>query len=182
MAITITPVAASGTGGVQQNYPLKHGEGRLGAIYDLSGYTSRSKVNTANAVLAFGQPLSPNGEDKVRAYTKANGFAGFALISETFVPGTKSSTINSVSKSLPGYPNKYVVNVLEEGTIWVYTNTAVSQNGAVALLDAGGDVVVASGTANSSDINARFLADAAAGELVPILLGDIGLALVIPAA
>ena len=38
MAITITPVAASGSGGVQQTYPLKHGEARLGAIYDLSGY------------------------------------------------------------------------------------------------------------------------------------------------
>lgn len=176
MAITITPVAASGSGGVQKDYPLKHGEGRLGAVYDASGYTSRSKVNSAAAVLAFGQPLSPNGEDKVRAYTKANGFAGFALISDTFVPGTKSSTVNSVAKSLPGYPDKYVVNVLESGTIWVYTNTAASQGGTVALLNAGGDVVVASGTANSTDINARFLADAAAGELVPIHLGDIGLA------
>jgi len=176
MAITITPVAASGSGGVQQTYPLKHGEARLGAIYDLSGYTSRSKVNSAAAVLAFGQPLSANGEDKVRAYTKANGFAGFALISDTFVPGTKSSTINSASKSLPGYPSQQVVNVLESGTIWVYTNTAAVQDGVVALLDAGGDVVVASGTANSSDIKARFLANAAAGELVPIQLGDIGLA------
>jgi hypothetical protein len=176
MAITITPVAASGSGGVQQDYPLKHGFGRLGAVYDLSGYTSRSKINSTSAVLAFGQPLSPNGEDKVRAYTKANGFAGFALISDTFVPGSKSSTINSVSKTLPGYPEQYVVNVLEAGTIWVYTNTAVSQNDTVALLDAGGDVVVASGTANSTDINAYFLADAAAGELVPIQLGGIGFA------
>jgi ribonuclease PH len=92
------------------------------------------------------------------------------------VPGTKSSTINSASKSLPGYPNQQVVNVLESGTIWVYTNTAAVQDGVVALLDAGGDVVVASGTANSSDIKARFLANAAAGELVPIQLGDIGLA------
>lgn len=176
MAITITPVAASGSGGVQKDYPLKHGEGRLGAVYDASGYTSRSKVNSAGAVLAFGQPLSPNGEDKVRAYTKANGFAGFALISDTFVPGTKSSTVNGGAKSLPGYSDKYVVNVLESGTIWVYTNTAASQGGTVALLNAGGDVVVASGTANSTDISARFLADAAAGELVPIHLGDIGLA------
>ena len=176
MAITITPVTASGSGGVQQDYPLKHGEGRLGAVYDLSDYNSRSKINTANAVLSFGQPLSINGEDKVRAYTKANGFAGFALISDTFVPGTKSSTINSVSKSLPGYPNKYTVNVLENGTIWVYTNNAVSQNGVVALLDAGGDFVVASGTASSSNINARFLADAAAGELVPIQMLDVGFA------
>lgn len=170
MAITITPAAASGTSGVQQTYPLKHGEARLGAAYDLSGYVSRSKINGAGAVVAFGQPVSPHGEDKVRAYTKANGFAGFALISDTFVPGTKSSTINAASKSLPGYPDKYPVNVLEHGTIWVYTNNAVSQNGKVALLDAGGDVVVASGTASSTDISAYFLADAAAGELVPIQL------------
>jgi len=173
MAITITPVAASGTGGVQQDYPLKHGEGRLGAVYDLSAYTSRSKINSAGAALAFGQPLSPNGEDKVRAYTAANGFAGFALISDTFVPEAKSSTINSVAKSLPGYPDKTPVNVLESGTIWVYTNTAATQNGQVALLDAGGDAVVASGTASSTDISAYFLADAAAGELVPIQLKGI---------
>lgn len=173
MAITITPVAASGSGGVQNDYPLKHGFGRVGAIYDLSGYTSRSGVNTSGTVLAFGQPLSPNGEDKVRAYTKVNGFAGFALVSDTFVPGTKNSTINGAAKSLPGYPDKYVVNVLESGTIWVYTNTAATQGGQVALLDAGGDAVVASGTASSTVINAYFLKNAAAGELVPIQFGGI---------
>lgn len=173
MAITITPVAATGSGGVQNDYPLKQGAARLGAIYDLSGYTSRSRVNTAGAVLAFGQPLSPNGEDKVRAYTKVNGFAGFALISDTFVPGTKSSTISGTSRSLPGYPDKTPANVLESGTIWVYTNTAAVQGGQVALLDAGGDVVVAAGTASSTVINGYFLETAAAGELVPIQFNGI---------
>lgn len=173
MAITITPVAASGSVGVQTTYPLKQGEARLGAVYDLSGYISRSKINAAAGVLAFGQPLSPNGEDKVRNYTQANGFAGFALISDTFVPGTKSATVNGASKSLPGYPDKTPVNVLESGSIWVYANTAVSQGAQVALLDAGGDAVVASGTASSSDIPAYFLADAAAGELVPIQLTSL---------
>lgn len=170
MAITITPVAASGSGGVQQDYPLKIGKARLGSVYDLSDYFSRSFVNTSGGVIAFGQPVSLNGENKVRNYTKANGFAGFAMISDTFVPFPKTSTINGASKQLAGYPDKYTVNVMFTGTIWVYSNTAVVQGENVALLDAGGDAVVASGTASSSDINAYFLANGSAGELVPIQL------------
>lgn len=172
MALTITPAPGS-SGGVQSDYNLRIGKARLGAPYDLSGITSRSKINAAGSVLAFGQPVSPNGEGKVRNYTKANGFAGFLYLSDTFVAGTKTSTINAVSKSLPGYPDKYVANVCEVGTIWVYANTAVTEKGVVALLDAGGDAVVASGTANATDIDAYFLASAAAGELVPIQLNGI---------
>jgi hypothetical protein len=172
MALTITPVAGS-SGGVQSDYNLRIGKARLGASYDLSDNTSRSKVNAAGSVLAFGQPVSSHGEGKIRNYTKANGFSGFLYLSDTFVPVNKTSTINSVSKTLPGYPDKYMANVCEMGTIWVYANTAVTERGVVALLDAGGDAVVASGTTNSTDIDAYFLASAAAGELVPIQLNGI---------
>jgi hypothetical protein len=173
MAITITPVPASNPGGVQANYPLKIGEGRWGLVYDSSDYVSRSYVNGAGAVVVFGQPLSHFGEGKVRNYTLANGFAGFALISDTFVPGYRSITINGVTDSHAGYPDKYTVNVLESGTIWVYTSTAASKGAKVALLDAGAATVCASGTASSTDIPAYFLRDAAAGELVPIQLNSI---------
>jgi hypothetical protein len=173
MAITITPAAASNPGGVQSSYPLKIGEGRWGAVYDGSDYTSRSYVNGAGAVIVFGQPLSHFGEGKVRNYTQANGFAGFALISDTFTPGYRSITIGSVTDDRAGYPALYTVNVLETGTIWVYTSTNVVKGGKVALLNAGAATVCASGTASSADIPAYFLADAAAGELVPIQLNSI---------
>jgi hypothetical protein len=175
MAITITPVAATGDGYgvVQTEYLENHKLGRLGAYYDLSDNLCRSKINSISTVIAFGQPLSPNGEGKVRNYTEANGFAGFAVISDTFVPGIRTVTIGGESKDLPGYPTEYPVNVLEKGTIWVYTTTAVVQNGVVALLDAGAATVCASGTADSTDISAYFLADAAANSLVPIQLNGI---------
>lgn len=173
MPITITPVAGPNSGGVQGNYPLKIGEGRWGAVYDGSDYTSRSYVNGAGAVIVFGQPLSHFGEGRVRNYTQANGFAGFALISDTFTPGYRSITIGSVTDDRAGYPDKYTVNVLESGTIWVYTSTAAVKGQKVALLNAGAATVCASGTASSTDIPAYFLADAGAGELVPIQLNSI---------
>jgi hypothetical protein len=175
MAITITPVAASGAGfgAVQNDYALKHDLGRWGAHYDYSENTCRSKVNDRAAVIVFGQPLSPDGEGKVRAYTAANGFAGFAVVSDTFVPATRSITIGGTAAARPGYAEGYVVNVLEEGTIWVYTSTIVTAGSKVALLDAGADTVCASGTASSTDISAYFLRDAAANSLVPIQLNSI---------
>jgi hypothetical protein len=175
MAITITPVAATGAGygSVQNEYALTHELGRWGAHYDYSAVTSRSKVNDRAAVIVFGQPLSFDGENKVRAYTKANKFAGFALVSDTFVPAYRSITIGSKTEDRPGYAKGYVVNALEKGTIWVYTSTQVTEGGVVAILDAGADTVCASGTANSTDISAYFLRDAAANTLVPIQLNSI---------
>lgn len=175
MAITITPAAATGAGygAVQTDYQLTHGLGRWGAHYDLSDVLCRSKTNGSGSVIVFGQPLSFHGEDKVRAYTQANGFAGFAVVSDTFVPASRSITIGGVAASRPGYGDKYVVNVLEVGTIWVITSNAVTQGGKVALLNAGADTVCASATASSTDIPAYFLADAAANTLVPIQLSSL---------
>lgn len=170
MAITITPSPASNPGGVQTTYPLSIGEGRWGAVYDASEYTSRSYVNGDADPLVFGQPVSHFGEGKVRDYTAANGFAGFALISDTFTPAYRSLTIGSETAAHPAYPNLYTVNVLETGTIWVRTSNAVSKGGRVALLDAGAPTVCASGTASSTNVPAYFLKDAGAGELVPIQL------------
>jgi hypothetical protein len=170
MAITITPSPASNPRGVQASYPLNIGEGRWGAVYDGSDYTSRSYVNGDADPLVFGQPVSHFGEGKVRDYTAATGFGGFALISDTFTPAFRSLTINSVTDTHPGYPSLYTVNVLEVGTIWVRTSNAVSKGGRVALLDAGAPTVCASGTASSTNIPAYFLKDAGAGELVPIQL------------
>lgn len=173
MAITITPAAATSPGGVQSSYPLSLGEGRWGLVYETTDYISRSYANGDTDVIVFGQPVSHNGESKIRDYTKATGFAGFALISDTFTPGTRSLTINGVTDTHPGYPYRYTVNVLENGTIWVRTSNAVSKGGKVALLDAGVTTVCASGTALATDISAYFLKDAAAGELVPIQLNSI---------
>ena len=173
MAITITPDPAASSSGVQTSYPLNIGEGRWGAVYDNSGYTSRSYVNGDADPVVFGQPLSHFGEGKVRDYTAANGFAGFALISDTFTPAYRSLTIGSETATHPGYPNLYTVNVLESGTIWVRTSTAATKGGKVALLDAGAPTVCASGTASSTAISAYFLRDAGAGELVPIQLESI---------
>lgn len=173
MAITITPAPVANPGGVQGSYPLRIGEGRWGAVYDSTDYISRSYVNNGSTVLAFGQPLSHDGENGVRTYTAANGFAGFALISDTFTPGYRSITISGNTEPRPGYPADYTMNVLESGTIWVYASTNVSKGGKVALLNAGGETVVASGTASSTDIPAYFLRDASAGELVPIQLNGL---------
>lgn len=169
MALTITTAAASSPAGVQSTYPLTLSEGRLGAHYNTYANEVRSAANGASDVLAFGQPLSRNGVDKVRNFTNANGFAGFALISDTFVP--ESKTI--LSESRPAYPDKQMVNVLESGTIWVLTSTDAVQGGVVALLDAGADTVCASGTASSTAIKAIFLKSASANTLVPIQLTSL---------
>lgn len=167
MAITLTDVSGAG-GGVQSAYPLEIGESRLGAYFNSSENEVYSPANTSGAIILFGQPVSRNGENAVRAYTSANGFGGFALVSDTFVPKTRA--INGGAELAPGYPDKYAVNVLTTGTIWVLTTTNVVTGGQVALLNAGADSVVASGTASSTNIKAYFLKDASAGSLVPIQL------------
>lgn len=169
MAITVTPVAG-GTGGVQADYPLKIGEGRLGLIYDNRAFDVISRMNTDTQAIVFGQPLSFDGAGKVKRYTKANGFAGIAVISDTFVPEARTVSVGGTSRSLPGYPIKKMVNTMITGSIWVYVSTNVTADSVVALLDAGSDLFCASGTANSTDIKARFLNSASAGQLVPIHL------------
>lgn len=166
MAITITPAPVSNPGGVQFTYPLGMVDGRLGARYDSSLHQYTTAANKAAAVIIFGQPLSRNGVDRVRAFTAANGFCGFAAISDTFVPEFRTV----VSEPRPGYPVDYAVNVLTEGTIWVLTTTAATQGGVVALLDAGASSVVASGTASSTPIRATFLESALANTMAPIKL------------
>lgn len=172
--ITVTPVLGSGNGGVQREYPLAIGEGRLGLIYDMSYYTSRSFVNGRGDVIAFGMPLSYHAtEDRVTTFSPSLNFAGIAAISDTFVPGTLTAPVNAVSQSLPGYPDKYVVNVIQSGAIWVFAEDAVQQGDAAAVITGAGIVPVAftvSGTTDATDIPGKFLRDAAAGELVPLQL------------
>lgn len=174
MAITVTPVLGSGNGGVQKDYPLVIGEGRLGLIYDMSYYTSRSFVNGSGEVIPFGVPLSYHAtEDRVTLFSASLNFAGIAAISETFVPGILTAPVNAVSKDLPGYPDKYAVNVIQSGAIWVYAEDAVSQGDTAAVITGVGIKPVSftvSGTTDSTDIPAKFLRDAAAGELVPLQL------------
>lgn len=178
MAITITPVAASGTGGVQQSYPLKQGEGRLGAIYDLEQYVSRARV--ANGIIPFGVPLIRGGEDQASVWNGSAlaNFIGFSLISDTFVPAILSLDITGAAQNYPSYPDDKAVNVLEKGSIWLMAGNAVTQDSPVALLLAASAIfavrdlaVVQGGTADSVTIpGARFLRSAAAGTLVPVAL------------
>jgi hypothetical protein len=178
MAITITPVAASGNGGVQNDYPLKQGEGRLGAIYDLERYVSRARI--ANGAIPFGVPLIRGGEDQASVWNGSAiaNFIGFSLISDTFVPQMVSLSITGSADTYPSYPDNIAVNVLEKGTVWLVAANAVTQDSPVALLLAAsglfatrGLAVAQGGTADSVNIpGARFMRSAAAGVLVPVAL------------